>query len=225
MRVAPLPEVTEDTRAELDRLIRAHTTPARLVERAKIILLATEGEQNIEIAEEVGVTRQTAARWRDRFIERGLPGILRDDPRPGRPATLSAKVEAEIVRRTTREKPKNATHWSTRTMAAVMGVSEKTVRRIWHKHGLKPHRVRTFKLSNDPQFAEKLEDIVGLYLSPPDRAVVLSADEKSQIQALDRSQPGLPFNEGHCATATHDYSRHGTTTLFAALNVLDGKVI
>src|SRR5438034_11095782 len=157
--------------------------------------------------------RQGVARRRERFIERGLAGIEKDAPRPGRKPKLSAARVEEIVRKTTQETPSQATHWSTRSMARAAGVSEATVRRIWRAHGLKPHRVRSFKLSNDPQFAEKLEEIVGLYLNPPEHALVLSLDEKSQIQALDRTQPGLPLKKAKGQTMTHDYKRHVTTTL------------
>jgi transposase len=190
-----------------------------------VVLLAAAGKQDLEIAAEVGISNQKAARWRKRFLEKGLAGLEKDAPRPGRtPSITSAKVQ-EVVRKTTQEKPANATHWSTRTMAEAAGLSEKSVRRIWHKHGLKPHLSRTFKVSNDPEFAEKLEAIVGLYLNPPEHAIVLCADEKSQIQALDRTQPGLPIKKGRCGTMTHDYKRNGTATLFAAMNTLDGTVI
>ncbi len=155
----------------------------------------------------------------------GLAGLEKDAARPGRTPTITPAKVQEVVRRTTQEKPANSTHWSTRTMAEAAGVSEKSVRRIWHKHGLKPHLSRTFKVSNDPHFAEKLEAIVGLYLNPPEHAMVLCADEKSQIQALDRTQPGLPIKKGRCGTMTHDYKRNGTATLFAAMNTLDGTVI
>jgi transposase len=179
----------------------------------------------LEIAAEVGITNQKAARWRKRFLQLGLAGLERDAPRPGRTRTITPAKVQEVVRKTTQEKPANATQWSTRSMAEAAGLSEKSVRRIWHKHGLKPHLSRTFKVSNDPAFAEKLEAIVGLYLNPPEHAIVLCADEKSQIQALDRSQPGLPIKKGRCGTMTHDYKRNGTATLFAAMNTLDGTVI
>jgi len=197
----------------------------RLRQRAKIVLLAAAGRQTKQIAVVLGTTPPTVARWRQRFLEQGIAGIEKDAPRPGRKPTVSPATIQEIVRKTTREKPPQATQWSTRTMAAAMGVSEASVRRIWHKHGLKPHRIKTFKLSNDPEFAAKLADVVGLYLNPPEHALVLSLDEKTQIQALDRTQPGLPLKRGRGQTMTHDYKRHGTTTLFAALNTLDGTVI
>jgi transposase len=187
--------------------------------------LAADGKQDLEIAAEIGISNQKAARWRKRFLKLGLAGLEKDAPRPGRTPTITAAKVQEVVRKTTQEKPGNATQWSTRTMAEAAGLSEKSVRRIWHKHGLKPHLSRTFKVSNDPQFAEKLEAIVGLYLNPPEHAIVLCADEKSQIQALDRTQPGLPLKKGRCGTMTHDYKRNGTATLFAAMNTLDGSVI
>jgi transposase len=187
--------------------------------------LAAAGKQDLQIAAEIGISNQKAARWRKRFLEMGLAGLEKDAPRPGRTPTITSAKVLEVVRKTTQEKPANATHWSTRTMAEAAGLSEKSVRRIWHKHGLKPHLSRTFKVSNDPEFAEKLEAIVGLYLNPPEHAIVLCADEKSQIQALDRTQPGLPIKKGRCGTMTHDYKRNGTATLFAAMNTLDGTVI
>src|SRR5213596_2804306 len=225
MRIAPAITLTGEQREQLESWARGRSLPRRLGERAQMILLASEGRQNKEIARTLRRGRQGVARWRQRFIERGLAGIEKDAPRPGRKPKLSAARVEEIVRKTTQETPSQATHWSTRSMARAAGVSEATVRRIWRAHGLKPHRVRSFKLSNDPQFAEKLEEIVGLYLNPPEHALVLSLDEKSQIQALDRTQPGLPLKSGRCQTMTHDYKRHGTTTLFAALSVLDGTVI
>ncbi len=197
----------------------------RLAERSRIVLLAAEGQQDKEIAEALSITRQMASRWRKRYLELGTEGLEKDAPRPGRMKRISEERIREIVRKTTQDKPENATHWSTRLMASDANVSEATVRRIWKSHGLKPHLTRTFKLSNDKHFAEKLEDIIGLYLSPPDNAIVLSCDEKSQIQALDRTQPGLPLKKGRAGTMTHDYKRNGTTTLFAALNTLNGKLI
>jgi len=211
-----------EQRRLLEQQSRARSLPARLVERARIALRAAEGRQDKEIAAELGITPEKAARWRIRFLDGGIAGLLKDAPRPGRPRTVPAAKVKQIVDKTTQEKPTAATHWSTRTMAATVGVSEATIRRIWHAHGLKPHLVKTFKVSNDPQFAEKLEAIVGLYLNPPEHAVVLCVDEKSQIQALDRTQPGLPLKKGRCGTMTHDYKRNGTATLFAALNTLDG---
>jgi transposase len=190
-----------------------------------VVLLAADGKQDLEIAALIGISNQKAARWRKRFLKLGLAGLEKDAPRPGRTPTITPAKVQEVVRKTTQEKPSNATQWSTRTMAEEAGLSEKSVRRIWHKHGLKPHLSRTFKVSNDPEFAEKLEAIIGLYLNPPEHAIVLCADEKSQIQALDRTQPGLPLKKGRCGTMTHDYKRNGTATLFAAMSTLDGTVI
>src|SRR6185437_11904461 len=225
MRVAPQITLTEDEERTLRQWARGRSLPARQVERARVVLLAVAGKQDLEIAAEVGISNQKAARWRKRFLEMGLAGLEKDAPRPGRTPTITPAKVHEVVRKTTQEKPLNATHWSTRRMAEATGLSERSVRRIWHKHGLKPHLTRTFKVSNDLQFAEKLEAIVGLYLNPPEHAIVLCADEKSQIQALDRTQPGLPIKKGRCGTMTHDYKRNGTATLFAAMNTLDGTVI
>lgn len=225
MRVAPPVVLDSQQRKTLEQWARSRILPARQVQRARIILLAAEGKQDLEIAAAVNISNQKASRWRRRFLQKGLSGLEKDAYRPGRKPKISpAKVE-DVVRKTTQEKPDNATQWSTRTMATAVGISEKSVRRIWHAHGLKPHLSRTFKVSTDPEFPEKLEAIVGLYLNPPEHAIVLSADEKSQIQALDRTQPGLPLKKGRCGTMTHDYKRNGTATLFAALNTLDGTVI
>lgn len=225
MRVAGLIKLEPEQRSVLVHYSRARSMPARLVERARIVLGAANGLQDKQIAEELSITPAKAARWRRRFLDHGLSGLQKDAPRPGGPRTITDKRIQQVVEKTTQEKPDNATHWSTRTMAAAVGLSEASIRRIWHAHGLKPHLVRTFKLSNDPQFTEKLEAIVGLYLNPPEHAIVLCADEKSQIQALDRTQPGLPLKKGRSGTMTHDYKRNGTATLFAALNTLDGTVI
>jgi transposase len=222
VRVAPAIELNEDEEDELIRLALSKVESVRLVERARIVLLAAQGLQDRQIAEELDIDRITAGRWRKRYIDCGLAGIERDLPR-GAPA-LKVDV-AELVQRTTQTKPEAATHWSTRKMAAALGVSPSTVMRHWRANGLKPHLVRGFKISRDPKFVEKLEDIVGLYMAPPEHAIVLCCDEKSQVQALDRTQPGLPPKKGRAQTMTHDYKRHGTTTLFAALNVLDGQVI
>jgi transposase len=193
--------------------------------RAQIILAASDGTANRVIARELGVSRPTVIQWRARFAKRGVPALLHDAPRPGRPRVIDAdKVEA-VVQATLHSKPQAAKHWSVRTMAAAQGISPATVQRIWSAHGLQPHRVETFKLSRDKRFVGKLRDVVGLYLNPPEHALVLSIDEKSQIQALDRTQPGLPLKKGRAGTMTHDYKRNGTTTLFAALNVLEGTVI
>jgi transposase len=225
LRVAPEILLTDAERTVLTQQARGRSVPVRVCQRAKILLMAAEGQRDKDIANALSTTRATVARWRGRFLHQGLAGIEHDAPRPGRKPSLPPDTVEEIVRKTTQEKPAEATQWSTRSMARATGVSEATVRRIWRKHGLKPHRVRTFKLSNDPRFAEKLTDVVGLYLDPPEQAIVLSLDEKTQIQALDRTQPGLPIKKGRAETMTHDYKRHGTTTLFAALNTLDGTVI
>jgi transposase len=225
MRVARPIALDPEQRRVLEQLSRSRSLPARLVERARIVLRAADGYQDKAIAAELYIMPEKAARWRNRFLNGGISALQKDAPRPGRPRTVPAIKVTEIVDKTTQEKPAGATHWSTRTMAAAVGVSEATVRRIWHAHGLKPHLVKSFKVSNDPQFAEKLEAIVGLYLNPPEHAIVLCVDEKSQIQALDRTQPGLPLKKGRCGTMTHDYKRNGTATLFAALNTLDGTVI
>ena len=222
MRIAASVTLTPEQCSKLKAYARGRSVARRLVERARIILLAAEGKQNDEIANLLDIGRHTVARWRGRFLDLGVAGLEKDAPRAGRAPTVDAQ---EIIRKTTQEKPSNATHWSTRSMARAVGVSEASIRRVWQAHGLKPHRVETFKVSRDPHFAEKLEDIVGLYINPPQHAIVLSVDEKSQIQALDRTQPSLPLKRGRGATMTHDYKRHGTTTLFAALNVLDGKVL
>src|SRR5580658_5570808 len=192
MRVAPQVILTEEQQRTLQLWACARSLPSRQVERARVVLLAATGKQDLEIAAEIGISNQKAARWRMRFLKLGLAGLEKDAPRPGRAPTITSAKVQEVVRKTTQEKPTNATHWSTRTMAEAAGLSEKSVRRIWHKNGLKPHLARRFKVSTDPKFAEKLEAIVGLYLNPPEHAIVLCADEKSQIQALDRTQPGLP---------------------------------
>ena len=217
--------MTEEQRKTLEAWVRAGTTPQRTVLRARICLLATDGWSNNAIAKELRTSRPTVIQWRKRFAEKGPVGVAEDAPHgPSKKALSAGKVKA-IVEATLHTTPKDATHWSTRTMAKAQGVSNATVCRIWDAHGLQPHRVKTFKLSKDKRFVEKLTDVVGVYLNPPDKAVVLCVDEKSQIQALDRTQPGLPLKRGRCGTMTHDYKRHGTTCLFAALNVLEGKVI
>jgi len=225
MRVAVPITLTDDERKRLRKFARGRSTPARSVLRAKIVLHAAAGLENKEIAERLETQQKTVGLWRKRFADKRIAGIEKDAPGRGRPPTTDAAAVAEIIRITTQEDPPNATHWSTRDMAKVVGVSAATVRRIWIRHGLKPHLFRTFKLSRDPNFVEKLEDIVGLYLNPPKRAVVFSCDEKSQIQALDRTQPSLPFRSGRTKTVTHDYKRNGTSTLFAGLNAATGKVL
>ena len=222
MRVAPIIVLSDEERTKLTQLSKSRTASVRLARRAGIVLLAAAGKHNEAIAEELDIGRVQVGRWRERYAEGGLAAIERDLPRGGRPPKADA---AEIVRLTTQTLPEAATHWSTRTLAAKVGVSDTTVLRVWHRNGLKPHLVETFKVSRDPRFVEKLEDIVGLYLNPPEHALVLCCDEKSQVQALDRTQPGLPLKKGRAATLTHDYKRHGTTTLFAALNTLDGSLI
>jgi len=225
MRVAPRIVLSSEDEVPLRKFARGRSTSVRLAQRSRIVLLAAQGLENREIARQLNIDRETAGRWRHRYAAAGLAGIEKDAPRPGRRPSISPATVREIIEKTIHSTPKGATHWSTRTMAQEAGISAASVRRIWKRHGLKPHRVRTFKLSSDPRFVEKLQDIVGLYLDPPEHALVLSVDEKSQIQALDRTQPGLPLKKGRCGTMTHDYKRHGTTTLFAALNTLDGTVI
>jgi len=217
--------LTEDDRRTLETWVAARTTPQRIAFRAQIILLAATGAPNRRIAHNVRTSRPTVILWRKRFLEGGPTALTEDAPGRGRkPRIPKAKVK-QIVDATLHTTPAAATHWSTRTLARAQGVSPATVQRIWDAHGLQPHRTRTFKLSKDPHFVEKLTDVVGLYLNPPDKALVLAVDEKSEIQALDRTQPGLPMTKGRCGTFTHDYKRNGTTTLFAALNVLEGTVI
>lgn len=224
MRIAPAITLHADKQAALEQWARSRSLPARVVERARIVLLAAEGRQDKQIAAEMKITSKKVSRWRSRFLTLGMDGLERDAARPGRSPTITANLVRRVVNMTTRQKPPNATHWSTRSMAAAVGISEASVRRIWRSHGLKPHRVESFKISNDPEFAEKLADIVGLYLNPPEHALVLCVDEKSQIQALDRTQPGLPLKRGRSQTMTHDYKRNGTATLFAALNAANGEV-
>src|SRR5271157_1826553 len=207
----PLP-LSVEGRSRLEGWVRAKTSPQRVVFRSRICLLAADGTSNSAIARRLHTTRVTVLLWRKRFEEQGPKG-------------LSAEKVKDIVEATLHSVPHNATHWSTRTMAKAQGVSRSSVARIWEAHGLQPHRISTFKLSRDKRFVEKLTDVVGVYLDPPDRALVLCVDEKSQIQALDRTQPGLPLKKGRCGTMTHDYKRNGTTCLFAALNVLEGTVI
>ncbi len=223
-RAAPI-LLSDQERITLQTWARARSQPQRVVQRAQIILLAADGVQNQEIARRVRTSRPTVQLWRERFAALRTDGLQKDAPRPGRIPAIADRKIAAIVEATLHSQPPNATHWSTRLMAKAQGVSEATVRRVWKRHGLKPHRVSTFKVSRDPHFVQKLSDVVGLYLNPPDKALVLCLDEKSQIQALDRTQPGLPLRPGRCGTMTHDYTRHGTTTLFAALNALSGTVI
>ena len=219
--------VSPGDRTTLERLVADGKTAQKIVKRAKIVLASGRGLGTNAVQREAGVSKPAVWRWQNAFMEGGVARLLKDKgkgPKAGKPAINDEKRLA-IVTKTAKEKPANATHWSARTMAEEMGVSRRSVQRIWKAHGLKPHLTRTFKLSNDPKFAEKVVDIVGLYLNPPDKAVVLCIDEKSQIQALDRTQPGLPLKKGRAATMTHDYKRNGTTTLFAALDVKTGAVI
>lgn len=225
MRVAVSITLSDEERATLRRWARGRSVEARLVLRAKIVLAAAEGKQNKDIADELATLRKTVALWRQRFAEQRLAGLEKDAPRGGRPATAKQQLAALIVKTTTTEKPPAATHWSTRSLAEHLGTSPSMVQRVWKEVNLRPHRVKTFKVSNDPQFAEKVVDIVGLYLDPPEHALVLCVDEKTQIQALDRTQKSLPIYPGRLGTMTHDYKRNGTTTLFAALNVTEGLVI
>jgi len=217
--------VNDIDRAQLERIVRDGNTAQKAALRARIVLLSANGVPTGEIMGKLGTTTPTITRWRNRYEMAGVPGLLKDRSRPGRKRRIEEAKVREVIDRTLQEKPLDATHWSTRSLAASVGVSPASVQRIWKVHGLKPHRVRTFKLSRDPRFVEKLQDVVGLYINPPKHALVLSVDEKSQIQALDRTQPGLPMKPGRAGTMTHDYKRNGTTTLFAALNTLDGKVI
>jgi transposase len=212
-------------RAKLERLARSRTIPQRVVERAKIVLASAAGASGAAICERVGVSRPTVTRWLDRYEQEGVSALLQDRPRAGRPRQVTPPLEAEIVRKTLHDQPPSGTHWSSRLLAKEVGLNQSTVWRIWRAHGLKPHRIKYFKLSTDPHFVEKLRDVVGLYVDPPQHAVVFSFDEKSQIQALDRTQPGLPLKRGRAGTLTYDYKRHGTTTLFAALDVATGEVL
>lgn len=225
MRVAVAIQLESSLRNKLRRYSKASNISPKLRIRSQIVLLATEGRTNKQIAQQLGIDEPQVGRWRKRFAQQGIRGIEKDKTRPGRIQPLGKDKESEIVRKTLETMPKGATHWSRSLMAAEAGVSASAVGRVWARNGLKPHRVSTFKLSNDKHFEEKLHDIVGLYLSPPEHAVVFSCDEKSQIQALDRTQPGLPMKKGRCETMTHDYKRNGTTSLFAALEVATGRVV
>jgi len=225
MRIAPKVNVSAEDRKTLHRWARGRSTPVRLMQRAQIVLLAAEGRENQDIARAVDVSRQLVGRWRTRYAAHGLAGIEKDAPRSGRKPVRRDAIARRIIETTLHEKPTNGTHWSTRTLARALGISDSMVRRVWLANNLKPHLSRTFKLSNDPHFVEKLTDVVGLYLNPPEHALVLCCDEKSQIQALDRTQRGLPIKKGRCGTMTHDYKRNGTTTLFAALELAEGKLI
>jgi transposase len=217
-------ELTDEERSVLGSWTRRHTSAQALALRARIVLAAAGDLTNGEIASSLGVSRPTVTKWRNRFAQRRLEGLL-DEPRPGRPRTITDEQVERVVITTLESVPKDATHWSTRSMAKQVGMTPDAVMRIWHAFGLQPHRQETWKLSKDPQFIEKVHDICGLYLNPPERAVVLALDEKSQIQALDRTAPILPMLPGTPERATHDYERHGTTSLYAALNIQSGEVI
>jgi len=217
-------ELTDDERARLESWARRRSSAQALALRSRIVLLAAEGLKNTEIARRLGIDHATARKWRTRFAERRLEGVL-DEPRPGRPRTITDEQVEEVIVRTLETTPKDATHWSTRSMAREVGLTQSAVLRIWRAFGLQPHRVETWKLSRDPQFIDKVRDVVGLYLDPPERAVVLCVDEKSQIQALDRTAPILPMLPGTPERATHDYKRSGTSSLYAALNITSGEVI
>src|ERR1700751_1546588 len=216
--------ITAEDKAELERIVRSGRTEQRHALRARIILGAAEGRSNSALAKELKTSRPTVVDWRARYVEGGVKALYEDRPRGKSFEAVARSKEAEIVAKT-QSPPANATHWSCRRMAETCGVSKASVQRIWQANGLKPHLIKTFKLSNDAHFIEKLEDVVGLYLNPPEHALVFCIDEKSQIQALDRTQPGLPMKKGRTGTMTHDYKRNGTTTLFAALDILKGEVI
>ncbi|OYW42257.1 MAG: IS630 family transposase [Rhodobacterales bacterium 12-64-8] len=212
-------------RAQLDALCANRNTPRKIVWRAEIVLATADGCGTSEIMRRAETSKPTVWRWQERYLDEGVAGLRRDKTRPSRVPPLPRETRLAVIAKTVREAPPDATHWSRSTMAEAVGISASSVGRIWAEAGLKPHLVRRFKVSNDPMFEAKVTEIVGLYLDPPDRAVVLCVDEKSQIQALDRTQPGLPLKKGRAATMTHDYKRHGTTTLFAALDVKSGMVI
>src|SRR5664279_5932141 len=217
--------LTESDNQELKRWVSSHHTPQQVAQRCRIILAAAKGGQDKDIATDMQINYKTVALWRQRYCSEGPDCLWEVAAGRGRKPQFTAKKIEEVVNATLQTKPARATHWSCRTMADKQGVSKSTINRVWQSHGLQPHRTKQFKLSRDPKFLEKLTDVVGLYLNHPEKALVLCVDEKSQIQALDRTQPGLPMKKGRCGTMTHDYKRNGTTTLFAALNVLDGTII
>ena len=225
MRIPACIWLCPEDRTRLERLVADRNTSRKVVWRSRIVLLSAEGHGTCEIMRRSGTSKPTVWRWQARYLEAGVDGLLRDKSRPPGTPPLDPAIKTLVLTKTMRETPPDATHWSVRSMARAVGISHTSVQNIWREHGLKPHLVDTFKVSNDPAFAEKVADVVGLYLDPPDKAVVFSVDEKSQIQALDRTEGGLPMKKGRAGTMTHDYKRNGTTTLFAALNVLDGKVI
>ena len=218
-------DVSEDQRKQIEQWLAALGTPQQVALRGRIILAAGHGKSEAAIAAEMNVNRKTVRLWSERFVAQGLPGLWEVAAGRGRKATYTAERIKEVIDATLQSKPKGMTHWSCRLMAANQGMSKSTVSNLWRSHNIKPHRTKTFKLSRDPKFLQKLTDVIGLYLNPPDKAIVLCVDEKSQIQALNRTQPGLPLKKGRCGTMTHDYKRNGTTTLFAALDLLQGKVI
>lgn len=224
-RRAIVVRITEPDRQELERWVSAHRTPQQIAQRCRIILAAAKGQRDKEIAKSMEINAKTVALWRQRFCGEGPDCLWEVAGGRGRKPQLTAGKIEEIINATLQTRPSGATHWSCRTMAEAQGVSKATINRIWQSHGLQPHRIKPFKLSRDRRFLEKLTDVVGLYLNPPEKALVLCVDEKSQIQALDRTQPGLPLKRGRCGTMTHDYKRNGTTTLFAALELAQGKVI
>jgi transposase len=224
-RVTPPLCLSEDQERQIQQWLAALGTPQQIAVRCRIILGAGRGESELAIAAKLDVNRKTVRLWRDRFIQEGLDGLWEIAPGRGRKATYDAERVKAVIDATLQSKPQGQTHWSCRLMAASQGISKSSVSNLWRSHNLKPHQTKTFKLSRDPKFLEKLTDVVGLYLNPPDKAIVLCVDEKSQIQALNRTQPGLPLKKGRCGTMTHDYKRNGTTTLFAALDLLEGKVI
>ena len=224
-RPTPVLVVSEDQQKQIEQWLAAFGTPQQVALRGHIVLAAGDGKSDAAIAAEMKVNRKTVRLWRDRFVAQGLAGLWEIAPGRGRKATYNPERIKAVIDATLQSKPKGMTHWSCRLMAANQQISKSTVSNLWRSHNIKPHRTKTFKLSRDPKFLEKLTDVVGLYLNPPDQAIVLCVDEKSQIQALNRTQPGLPLKKGRCGTMTHDYKRNGTTTLFAALDVLQGKVI
>jgi transposase len=225
MRTGISINVSPTDRRRLEALIRDRNAAQKHVWRAEIVLLSSDGLGTNEIMRRTGKSKTCVWRWQERFMQEGFEGLLRDKTRPSRVPRLGAEVVERVIALTLAGPPAEATHWTGPMMRKAAGISVSSVQRIWRAHGLQPHRVRQFKLSNDPNFVDKLRDVVGLYVDPPAHAIVLSVDEKSQIQALDRTQPGLPLKKGRAGTMTHDYKRHGTTTLFAALNVLDGTVV
>jgi transposase len=225
MRTGIIIAVNAADRVRLEAVVADRNSPQKHVWRARIVLLSVDGCGTHEIMRETGTSKTCVWRWQERFVQAGVDGLLRDKTRPSRIPALGEEVAERVVALTRTNPPGETTHWTSAAMAEASGISVSSVQRIWRSHGLQPHRVRQFKLSNDPNFVAKVRDVVGLYVDPPAHAVVFSVDEKSQIQALDRTQPGLPMKKGRCGTMTHDYKRNGTTTLFAALNVLDGTII